>query len=187
MLASKPVLCDCLPDTGCIDPEQIKKKITSKTKAIIITHLWGHPCELNEIMDFRGLELPDDDILDNWMCMYPFQRLVVSANGTVLACPGAHNEEDDVSLGKIPGGIKKRVKVNGTNKEIEYPEGTLMDAWNSEKLIRVRELHATSRRKEIWACKHCRHGAKKYGVKWLPDEWDMGKMEWKTQRRFRNN
>ncbi|MBL09021.1 MAG: hypothetical protein CL402_00640 [Acidiferrobacteraceae bacterium] len=142
---------------------------------------------INEILDFRGLELPDDDILDNWMCMYPFQRLVISANGTVMACPGAHNEEDDVALGRIPGGIKKRVKINGANKDIEYPEGTLMDAWNSEKLIRVRELHATNRRKEIWACKHCRHGAKKYGVKWLPDEWDMEKMQWKTQRRFRNN
>ena len=142
---------------------------------------------INEILDFRGLELLDDDILDNWMCMYPFQRLVVSANGTVMACPGAHNEEDDVALGKIPGGIKKRVKVNGSTEEIEYPEGTLVEAWNSEKLIRIRELHAANRRKEIWACKHCRHGAKKYGAKWLPDDWDMGEMQWKSKRRFRNN
>lgn len=140
---------------------------------------------INEILDFRGLELLDDDILDNWMCMYPFQRLVVSANGTVLACPGAHNEEDDVALGKIPGGIKKRVQINGASKNLEYPEGTLMDAWNSEKLIRIREFHATNRRKEIWACKHCRHGAKKYGVKWLPDDWDMEKMQWKDGRAFR--
>ena len=62
-LGAKPVLCDCLPDTGCIDPEQIERKITSKTKAVIITHLWGHPCELNEIMGIckkHGIALIED-------------------------------------------------------------------------------------------------------------------------------
>lgn len=62
-LGAKPVLCDCLPDTGCIDPEQIQKKITPKTKAVIITHLWGHPCELNEITAIckkHGLPLIED-------------------------------------------------------------------------------------------------------------------------------
>ena len=62
-LGAKPVLCDCLPDTACIDPEQIQKKITPKTKAVIITHLWGHPCELNEITAIckkRGLPLIED-------------------------------------------------------------------------------------------------------------------------------
>ena len=43
-----PVLADCL-DSGNINPEEIKKKITSKTKAIIVTHMWGNPCEMNEI------------------------------------------------------------------------------------------------------------------------------------------
>ena len=46
-----PVLCDCLPDTGTISPKDIEKKITGKTKAIIITHLWGHPCEMDEILE----------------------------------------------------------------------------------------------------------------------------------------
>ncbi len=49
-LGAIPVLCDCQRDTSNIDPEDIKKKITSKTKAIAITHLWGHPCEMDEIM-----------------------------------------------------------------------------------------------------------------------------------------
>jgi len=49
-LNATPVFCDCLPDTGCIDPEEIKKAITEKTKAVIITHLWGHPCEMDEIV-----------------------------------------------------------------------------------------------------------------------------------------
>lgn len=49
-LGAIPVLCDCLRDTACIDPSDIKRKIGSKTKAIAVTHLWGHPCEMDEIM-----------------------------------------------------------------------------------------------------------------------------------------
>ena len=45
-----PVLADCEVQTGNIDPFSIKKLITKKTKAIVITHLYGHPCDMDEIM-----------------------------------------------------------------------------------------------------------------------------------------
>lgn len=44
----KPVFSDALPD-GNIDPSDIEKKITSKTKAIIVTHMWGYPCDMKAI------------------------------------------------------------------------------------------------------------------------------------------
>lgn len=44
-----PVLADCEPDTGNIDPLSIEKNITKKTKAVVITHLCGHPCEMDKI------------------------------------------------------------------------------------------------------------------------------------------
>ena len=50
VLGAKPILCDCLRDTANIDPDEIVKKITKKTKAITITHWWGHPCEMKEIL-----------------------------------------------------------------------------------------------------------------------------------------
>ena len=46
---AKPVLCDC-DQNGNIDPQKIEKKITSKTKGIIITHMWGIPCQMDEII-----------------------------------------------------------------------------------------------------------------------------------------
>jgi perosamine synthetase len=46
-----PVFVDVYPDTLCIDVEDIKRKITEKTKAIIPVHYGGHPCEINEIME----------------------------------------------------------------------------------------------------------------------------------------
>jgi dTDP-4-amino-4,6-dideoxygalactose transaminase len=51
VLGATPILCDCLRDTVTIDPEDIRRKISTSTKAIAITHLWGHPCEMDEIME----------------------------------------------------------------------------------------------------------------------------------------
>ena len=46
---AKPVFVDVKPTTYCIDENQIKKKITKKTKAIIIVHLYGHPANMKKI------------------------------------------------------------------------------------------------------------------------------------------
>ena len=45
-----PVFADIERDTWCISPEDIKRKITSKTRAIIPVHLYGHPADMDEIM-----------------------------------------------------------------------------------------------------------------------------------------
>jgi len=49
-LCAKPVFVDVLESTWCIDPIEIEKAITPKTKAIIAVHLYGNMCEMNEIM-----------------------------------------------------------------------------------------------------------------------------------------
>lgn len=46
---AKPVLCDC-DENGNIDPKEIRKKITKQTKAVVITHMWGIPCQMDEIV-----------------------------------------------------------------------------------------------------------------------------------------
>lgn len=45
----KPVFADIKKDTYNIDPEDIERKITDKTKAIIPVHYTGQPCELDAI------------------------------------------------------------------------------------------------------------------------------------------
>jgi perosamine synthetase len=49
-LCAKPVLVDVLESTWCIDPKEIEKAITPKTKAIIAVHIYGNMCEMDEIM-----------------------------------------------------------------------------------------------------------------------------------------
>jgi UDP-4-amino-4,6-dideoxy-N-acetyl-beta-L-altrosamine transaminase len=44
-----PVFADIKKDTYNIDPEDIRRKITDKTKAIIAVHYTGQPCEMDEI------------------------------------------------------------------------------------------------------------------------------------------
>ena len=45
-----PVLADVRPDTLNIDPEEMEKKITPRTRAILPVHLGGQPCEMDEIL-----------------------------------------------------------------------------------------------------------------------------------------
>ena len=48
---AKPVLVDCDPFTFNMDPEEVERKITSKTKAIMIVHLYGLPVKVSELLD----------------------------------------------------------------------------------------------------------------------------------------
>lgn len=50
LLGLTPVLVDVLEDTMNIDPEAIRKAITSKTKAIVPVHLFGQCADMDKIM-----------------------------------------------------------------------------------------------------------------------------------------
>lgn len=45
----KPVFCDVTQD-GNISPTAIEKAITAKTKAVVVTHVWGIPCDMHAIL-----------------------------------------------------------------------------------------------------------------------------------------
>ncbi len=46
---AKPVFADVFSDTVNIDPSEIERRITKKTRAIIPVHFSGHPCKIQEI------------------------------------------------------------------------------------------------------------------------------------------
>lgn len=50
----KPIFADIDRDTRNIDPEDIERKITPRTKAIIYVDYAGHPCEIEEIQDIAN-------------------------------------------------------------------------------------------------------------------------------------
>ena len=62
-LGATPVLVDIDPESWCIDPREAKNAITSKTKAIIATHLYGNLCDmqrLQQIADQHDIALIED-------------------------------------------------------------------------------------------------------------------------------
>jgi dTDP-4-amino-4,6-dideoxygalactose transaminase len=54
-----PVLVDVDPTTGNMDPDDLKKRFTSKSKAIIAVHLFGLPADIDEILAL-GLPVIED-------------------------------------------------------------------------------------------------------------------------------
>lgn len=48
-VGAKPVLADVLPDAYTLDPQQVRAKLSPRTKAILPVHLYGQPAELNEL------------------------------------------------------------------------------------------------------------------------------------------
>jgi perosamine synthetase len=50
LTGAKPVLVDSENETYNINPEKIEEKITPRTKAIMVVHIYGHPCDMDKIM-----------------------------------------------------------------------------------------------------------------------------------------
>ena len=62
-IGAKPVFVDILKDNFTMDPDDMKKKITKRTKAIIPVHLYGHVAYMKEIMEIakkHQLEIIED-------------------------------------------------------------------------------------------------------------------------------
>jgi len=46
-----PVFCESEKERMGIDPIDMEKKITPRTRAIVVVHLWGHPSKMTEIFE----------------------------------------------------------------------------------------------------------------------------------------
>lgn len=58
-----PVLVDCDPRTWCMDVSQIEAKITSRTRAVMPVHIYGHPVDMDPVIELArkcGLVVIED-------------------------------------------------------------------------------------------------------------------------------
>ncbi|TMC86962.1 MAG: aminotransferase class I/II-fold pyridoxal phosphate-dependent enzyme, partial [Chloroflexi bacterium] len=63
LAGATPVFVDIEPDTYTIDPALAEATITSRTKAIVPVHLYGHPCDMQRLVAIAatyGLALIED-------------------------------------------------------------------------------------------------------------------------------
>lgn len=42
-----PVFCDADPETYCADPADVARRITDRTRAIVVTHVYGNPADMD--------------------------------------------------------------------------------------------------------------------------------------------
>lgn len=60
---ARPVYVDIEPDTFNLDPRQVERALTPRTKALLPVHLYGLPCDLDALLDVsrrHGLPLVED-------------------------------------------------------------------------------------------------------------------------------
>ncbi len=53
MVGARPVFADIEEDTLCISPSDVKRKISSKTKAVIPVHLFGNVCDMDSLYEMK--------------------------------------------------------------------------------------------------------------------------------------
>jgi len=58
-----PIFADIQPDSWCLDPDSFESKISKRTKAVMPVHLYGHPAEMDRILEIaerHGLFVVED-------------------------------------------------------------------------------------------------------------------------------
>ena len=63
MSGATPIMVDITDDRYALDPEQVARAITPRTKAIMPVHLYGHPADMGPLLDLcarHGLKLIED-------------------------------------------------------------------------------------------------------------------------------
>ncbi|MFC1878387.1 DegT/DnrJ/EryC1/StrS family aminotransferase [Chloroflexota bacterium] len=63
-VGATPLLVDIDPHTYCLDIHQVETRITPKTKAVIPVHLYGHPADMDPLLELaqaHGLKVIEDN------------------------------------------------------------------------------------------------------------------------------
>jgi dTDP-4-amino-4,6-dideoxygalactose transaminase len=58
-----PIFCDIDPDTLCLDPADVERRLTPRTRGIIVVHMQGYPADMDRIMalaEKHGLQVLED-------------------------------------------------------------------------------------------------------------------------------
>jgi len=169
-----PVLADVDPATFNIDPEQVRRKITARTRAIVPVHFAGRPCDMDALLAIaaeHGLMVIEDcahaieteyhgrkaGTFGDFGCFsfYVTKNIITGEGGMVVS-----KREDDIARIKVlalHGMSKDAWKRFGdegykhyqvTDCGFKYNMMDLQASLGIHQLARVERYHA--RRSEIW-------------------------------------
>jgi len=169
-----PVMADVDPTTGNIDPERIREKITSRTKAILPVHFAGRACDMDAIMALAqeyGLRVVEDcahaietrykgrhaGTFGDFGCFsfYVTKNVVTGEGGLVIT-----RSEEDIKRIKVMGlhGMSadawKRFSDEGYKHYMVVEAGFKYNMMDIQAAIGIHQLKRVEeclvRRQEIW-------------------------------------
>jgi len=127
-VGATPVLADIDPDSLCIDPASVERKVTARTRAILPVHLYGHPSDMDELT-----------------------RIAAKSNLRIVEdAAEAHGAE---YKSKRVGGLSDCAVFSFYgNKIVTTGEGGVLTTNNGEIAARARHLrdHAMSKERRYW-------------------------------------
>lgn len=123
---ARPVFADVYEDTLCMDIDDMQKKITNKTKAIIPVHYSGHPCDMDAI----------NEIAKN--------KKIIVIEDAAQAC-GA--EYKDKKIGSISDATCFSFEAK---KNLTTGEGGMVTTDNKEVTERIKRLRWVGINKDCW-------------------------------------
>ena len=184
-----PVFCDIDPETLNIDPKAIAAAITPRTRAIMVVHFAGHPCDMDEILSIanqHGIPVIEDAAHASGA---RYKDRMIGGVGTVTCfsfdarknlstCDGGMLTTNNSDLAErarklrwmgISRGTYDRFRKNGAERRWEYEVGELgykcyMNDLNAAiGLVQLGKLEsANAQRREIFL---------EYGRAFAPLDW----------------
>ena len=127
-----PIFVDC-DETGNIDYKKIEEKITPNTKAIMVTHMWGYPCKMDElrrIADKYDIYLLEDcshahggsykgKKLGEWSDAAAFslqgQKIITGGEGGIVITNNKHIYKNCILLGHYNKRCKNEIDKNSND------------------------------------------------------------------------
>jgi dTDP-4-amino-4,6-dideoxygalactose transaminase len=173
-VGARPVLVDVEPDTLNIDPIQVERAITPRTKAVIVVHYAGHPAEMDAIEELaraHGLTVIEDAAhsMPAWyrgrmvgsgdnptaFSFYATKNLTTGEGGMLTGSPEFLERARPVSLhGMTRDALRRYEKGGSWRYEIQAPgfKYNMTDIQASMGLAQLKKLdHFDQRRREVVA------------------------------------
>ena len=173
----RPVLADVAPDTLNLDPRDVERKITPRTRAIVAVHFAGHPAPMDEIVDIaerHRLHLIEDaahalpaayrgrrigTIAELTAFSFYVTKNLTTGEGGMLTADDA-SLADRVRMRRLHGMSRdawKRYTATGSWRyDVSYPgfKYNFTDIAAALGLVQLRRLPALHRRREEIAARY---------------------------------
>ncbi len=163
LTGARAVLCDVTPDSMTMDPEQLGRAITPRTRAVIPVHLFGQSADLDPILDLargRNIRVLEDCAqahgatyrdrrVGTWgdiaaFSFYPTKNLGAYGDGGAILTNDAHLAEQVRLLRQYGWKERYTSAIKGVNSRLDEMQAAILrvklrhlDAWNEARRERA--------------------------------------------------